>query len=366
MRIRQRAYEILESTRERDRIARVAQVFLMALIFLNVAAVIIETVEAVAARHGVFFFWFEVLSVAAFTVEYVLRVWSCTEQSPDGFRHPVATRLRHMVRPLALVDLIAILPFYLAIIFPVDLRFMRAFRLLRVLKLTRYSPALDTLGKVLYNERRALTGVLLIMIVLLIIFSSFVYIAERDAQPEAFASIPHAMWWGLATLTTVGYGDVAPVTALGRLLGSVTIVLGVGMFALPAGILASGFAEEIKRRDFVVSWNLVAEVPLFARLLAARIAEIAALLRPRLAESGETIIRRGEPGEFMLFIVSGEVEVNLQPTPVRLSAGEFFGEIALIEKVERSADVVARTQAQLLVLDRAGFDHFLGSEPDVR
>lgn len=364
--LKQRVHDILEVGEESSVVARVVQGTLFLLILLNVTAVVLETVASIAADHGVFFLWFEIFSVAVFTVEYVMRLWACTSDRRAHYRHPVTGRLRYAGTPFALIDLMAILPFYLSVILPVDLRFMRAFRLLRVLKLTRYSTAVETLGAVVYNERRALAGTLLIMMVLLVIWSSLVYFAERKAQPEAFASIPHAMWWGLASLTTVGYGDMAPVTLFGRLLGGFTIILGVVMFALPAGILASGFAEELRRRNFVVTWNLVASVPLFSTLPAARIADIAALLQPRVASAGETIFRQGEPADDMYFIVTGEVDVDLAGHAVQLHEGEFFGELALLQKVDRRATVTARSQCQLLALEVDDFERLMASEPELK
>ena len=222
--------------------------FIMGLIFLNVAAVVLETVDWIYLRYAFIFNAFEIFSVAVFTVEYTLRVWSCTA-NPD-FKDPVRGRLRFMVTPLALIDLMAVLPFYLPFVFA-DLRFMRAlrlFRLLRVLKLARYSDSLQTFVDVLRLKKEELLLMLFAIMILLVVSSSLMYDAEHEAQPDAFSSIPAAMWWGIVTLATVGYGDVYPVTPWGKLIGSIVVILGIGLFALPTGVLASGFAEVLARR----------------------------------------------------------------------------------------------------------------------
>ena len=222
--------------------------FIMGLILLNVAAVVLETVDAIYFTYDRFFQAFEVFSLAIFSVEYLLRVWSCTED--PRFKDPIGGRLRYMLTPIALIDLMVVLPFYLPFLLS-DLRFMRAlrlFRLFRVLKLVRYSESLQTFMDVLKLKKEELLLMFFAIMILLVISSSLIYKAEHDVQPEAFASIPAAMWWSIVTLTTVGYGDVYPVTNWGRFLGSIVVILGIGFFALPTGVLASGFAEVLARR----------------------------------------------------------------------------------------------------------------------
>ena len=248
-RVKRRVYEILERAAPDDRASKAVDIGIMTLILLNVAAVTLETVQSLYRRYSTFFGAFETFSVAVFTVEYVLRLWSCTTE--EKFSRPVAGRLRFAATPLAVVDLLAVLPFYLPMFLPLDLRFIRAirlFRLFRLFKLGRYSESLRLLGVVLRARKEELIMTVFTISVLLIISSSLMYFVENDAQPQAFSSIPEAMWWGIVTLTTVGYGDVYPVTPLGKVLGAVIALLGIGMFALPAGILGSGFIEEIQRR----------------------------------------------------------------------------------------------------------------------
>ncbi len=275
-------------------------------------------------------------------------------------------RVRFAMTPMALVDAIAILPFYLQMFFAIDLRFMRVFRLLRLLKLTRYSAGLQILGVAVYGQRHALGAALVIIVTLLVFASSVIYLLEKDAQPEAFASIPQAMWWGLATLTTVGYGDVTPISVGGKIFGGFIMVLGIGMFPLPAGILATAFGNEIKKREFVVTWNMFASVPLFSQLNALRIAEIVDLLEMKVMPPRSTIVAKGDKADAMYFISIGEALVDITPEPQLLKSGDFFGEIALLKDTERTATVTAVTECQLLVLNTGSFNRILTGNPEMR
>src|SRR5262249_54792550 len=186
---------------------------------------------------------------------------------------------------------------------PSDL--FRLLRLLRVLKLARYTPAFALFAAVIRNESRPLLATFLVVAVLIVLESAVMYVLERDAQPKVFASIPHAMWWAIVTIATVGYGDIFPITPAGKLVGGG--VVGIALFAVPAGILATGFASEIRKRDFVVTWQTVAHVPLFGGLDASRIAEIARLLKSQVVPAQFVVVRRGDPADAMFFIMTGEV-----------------------------------------------------------
>lgn len=248
MPLKERTHQILEVARPGDRASRAFDLFILSLIAANVAVIILESVEGIYVKAPAAFKWFEIVSVAIFTIEYVLRVWSCIEAPEYAAR--VKGRLRFMITPLALIDLFAVLPFYLPFT-GLDLRFVRAVRLVRlfrVMKVARYSKAVKTLGRVLAAKKEELGVTLFVLFLLLIFASTLMYYAERDAQPEQFASIPAAMWWAVATLTTVGYGDVYPVTPVGKVIACVIAILGIGMFALPTGILGAGFVEEIQSR----------------------------------------------------------------------------------------------------------------------
>jgi len=239
------------------------------------------------------------------------------------------------------------------------MRVLRVFRLLRIFKLTRYSPALASLGSVIYQERRALIATVIIMVGLALFASTAIYHMEHELQPDKFSSIPASMWWALATLTTVGYGDMVPLTTAGRVFGSMIMVFGVAMFTLPIGIMASGFANEIHRRDFVVRWGLVANIPLFRGLDAALITIIAKYLRSRLIQEGTLIARKGEDIDCLYMIVSGEVIRRAEGQDARLEEGGFFGAQSLMDHSMLEADYVALSRCQLLVLEADDFHHLL-------
>ena len=220
--------------------------FIMVLIVLNVIAVIIETVESVAARFGGFFYAFNIFSIVIFTVEYLLRLWTCTVD--ERYRAPVAGRIKYAFSTFALLDLIAILPFYLPFVTTVDLRFLRVLRLLTLLKMTRYADEFKLFGNVLKAKKREIVISAILVLMIIILSSSLMYYIEHDKQPEAFSSIPAAMWWAVVTLSTVGYGDVLPLSPLGKLVAACVSVMGIALFAIPAGIIASGFVEEMRRK----------------------------------------------------------------------------------------------------------------------
>jgi voltage-gated potassium channel len=246
MLLRQRTWEIFEVADQGDSISRLVDYFLLTLIFTNVVAVIAGTVDSIAIRFGDFLDWFELFSVVVFTAEYLGRLWSCTVR--PKYAHPVTGRLRFALTPMEVIDLLAILPFYLPFL-GVDLRFLRVLRLLRIFrvaKLGRYVESIHLFAKVLQKKKEELVLTLGVVVFLLVITASLMYFTEHDAQPESFPNIPATMWWAVATLTTVGYGDVYPITAAGRVLGAVVAILGIGLFALPTAILGSGFLEAIQ------------------------------------------------------------------------------------------------------------------------
>lgn len=240
--LRARVYWWLERADRNADGPRYLEIALIALISLNVLAVILETVESIYARWQFAFDVFEAIYLFVFVTEYAARLWIVPE-SEDG-----KSRLSWAVSPLAIVDLLAILPALLYLIVPIDLRLLRTFRLLRLLKLTRYSPALGMLLAVFEEEAGAFSAGFFILMIMLIFAASGAWLAEHDVQPDAFGSIPAAMWWAVATLTTVGYGDVTPVTVLGKFFGAVITIVGIGMAALPADILASGLNDQLHRR----------------------------------------------------------------------------------------------------------------------
>lgn len=236
--------------------SHLVDLLLVILISLNVLAIILESIESFKAQHHALLSAFDTFSVLVFTIEYGLRAWSCVELSRYRRLTPSKARLRYMMTPLALVDLLSILPFYLMFFFSLDLRILRVIRLLRVFKLTRYSGAMNLVLSVFKEEAHAFIASFIVLVIVLILASSGIYLIEHKLQPEHFGSIPEAMWWAMTTLTTVGYGDVVPITPLGKIFGGLITIVGMGMVALPAGILASGFAEQIHRRRSIYQERL--------------------------------------------------------------------------------------------------------------
>ncbi len=251
--LRLRVAQLLAPHREHDRASQLVDVFLVVLILANVAAVVIATVDSIGVPYRAWFIRFEYFSVLVFTVEYGLRLWSCVDTRDRKGRR--RSRLRWALSPMGLVDLLAILPFYVALFLPehyvslLVLRIFRSLRLLRLFKLARYSQAMNVLTAVLYREARVLTVVFAIMSMILVVAAWGMYMLERSVQPDAFGSIPAALWWAVVSLTTVGYGDVVPVTNGGRMFAGLVSLVGIAMISLPAGIMAAGFSTEVRRRS---------------------------------------------------------------------------------------------------------------------
>jgi voltage-gated potassium channel len=363
--IRHHVYELLEQGPVGTRRSRVVSRVIILLIVVNLVAAALESVPSLEAAHGRAFAAIEWFSLTLFTLEYLARVWIAPEHAPDRHLSARRARLNFVLSAEGLVDLLAVLPFWLGVFLTLDLRFLLVFRIIRFLKLTRYSPAMRSLIEVLYNERRALFGCVVILIGTTLVTGSLMYLAERHVQPEKLGTIPDAMWWAIVTLGTIGYGDVVPMTPLGKALAAATIFCGLVMMALPVGIIATAFSEMIHRRDFVVTWSMIAKVPLFSELEAGDIADIMRLLRAQTVEPGAIITRRGDPAHSMYFIAAGEVEIALKDSAVRLGAGQFFGEVAVLRRSRRSATASALTRTNLLVLDARDLHALMEREPRV-
>lgn len=247
--LRRFVYRVLETAREDDAASRIVDIILIFFIATSVLAVVLESIPELERRYADIFWLFESITVTVFTIEYFLRLWSSIEESPRHLKQPIRSRIRYVISFHAIVDFLAVLPYYLiyfGLFGGVDMRFLRAFRLLRVLKLTRYSAALNMLLLTFKENGRALAAAFLILLTVMLLAASGMYYFEREAQPVDFGSIPAAMWWAFATLTTVGYGDVTPVTAGGKIFGALITVVGIGMVALPTSILATGYSRQLK------------------------------------------------------------------------------------------------------------------------
>jgi voltage-gated potassium channel len=301
-----------------------------------------------------------------FVLDYLQRLYVAPAAPGGEHRNAWSARLSWAMSLGGVFDLLGAVPGIIAI---VDQREASLFGFVWVFKYIRYSSGLTILQRVVTHARHALLSVLLGLVIVLLAAASLAYLLEHDVPQEngayAFSSIPAALWWAIVTLTTTGYGDVVPRTVAGRMLAGVVMVCGIMVFALMAGILATGYADEMRRREFLRTWELVAKVPFFHNLGATLIAEVARLLRVRDYPANAVIMRRGEPGDCMYFIVEGEVEIELQPQPLRLEAGAFFGELALLTGAPRNATIIAVRPCVLLTLDIVDFFELLGRQPEL-
>lgn len=323
---RHRVHLVLEAGRSSGRLGLVFEIFLIVLIVANAVAVSLDSMPRLGVTYGRWFQLFEYVSVGIFTVEYALRVWTAPED-PRFAERRVADRLRYMVQPYMVIDLVAIAPAYIALFVPfADLRILRLFRLFRLLKIARYSPAVSTLIHVLSLERRALFGTLLLLLCITCLSAETMYIIEGRVQPRVFGDLPSCMYWAVITLTTVGYGDATPITGAGRFLAGITAIMGLGLFALPVGIIASAFVTEIHRRDFVVTSSMLSKIPLFSGLDIEVVSELMANLRSHMVAPHVPIVVGGETATAMYFIVSGLAkETGLGPGRGKGKAGNTLG-----------------------------------------
>jgi voltage-gated potassium channel len=365
--LRRRVYQVLEQGPIGDGVSTWVDRALVTLIVINLIAVALESVPQYATRYATAFAWIEYFSLAVFTIEYALRLWVAVEHGPYRHLSHMRARIKYAISTAGIIDLIAVLPFWFAMLLPNDFRFVLVFRMVRFFKIARYSPAMRSLLDVLYNERRALVGCLIIALGTALVAASLMHLAEGKVQPDKLGTIPDAFWWAIVTIGTIGYGDVVPVTAVGKAIATVTIFAGLVLMALPVGIIATAFAEQIQRRDFIVTWGMISRVPLFAELDAAEISDVMELLRAQVAEPGEIIVREGDPAHSMYFIASGEVEIAFKgkKTPLRIGIGQFFGEVAVLRRSRRSATVTAISRTNLLVLDGQDLRALMHRDPRV-
>jgi voltage-gated potassium channel len=307
-----------------------------------------------------------VVGVAAiFTAEYVVRLWSAPESPRYTGLSDGMARLRWAVSANGVVCLLAALPLFVITVgsMHADNEHAPIFCILWVLGLTRHAPAMGTLARVISNERATLTSVAVIFVMVLIVSATAVHLLERGTQPKLFGNLPDALWWAVVTLTTTGYGDAVPLTVGARMIGSVVMVSGILVLALMTGILATGFAEEERRREYLRVWDQVTKVPMFAELGTVTLSEIVGKLRVRHYPPRIVVLRRDEPGDSMFFISDGEVEVRLPRGGIILGQGAFFGEMALLDRLPRSATVVTTRPSTLLVLYASDFYEIASNIP---
>ena len=353
---------LLMDPRTPDAVARAFRYAHHAMVVAGIAIMLMVTVDTLRRTYAPNIEAAFLAVAAFFVVEFVLRLIAAPEVLGGETRSAIRARLAWLVSPTGIVDLLGALPGVIDLLGTHD---ARLFSFVWIFKFVRYSPGLVSLGRVVSRARSALLAVLLSFVIVLLAAASLAYLFERQANPAGFGSMPAALWWAIVTLTTTGYGDVVPQTLPGKMLAGTVMVSGILVFALWAGILASGYAEEMRRREFLRTWDLVAKVPFFRNLGASVIAEVARLLHQREYPPGAVIMRRGEPGDCMYFVVDGEVSIQLRPEPVILGFGQFFGELALLSGAPRNATVIAVRRCVLLTLDIVDFHELRGRQPEL-
>jgi voltage-gated potassium channel len=357
--VRQLTHQII-SRHGRTAAARQFRIAYFVTVTIGLVAVVLYTLPSLPAWAHWLTSRTTFVVATLYVVEWLARIWVAPEGSAT---RPWRARLRYMLSPVGLSDFAAMLALPIGLNVDVTGDDKSLLCIVWSLKFVRYSEGLAMLGRVVVNQNTSLISVLTVFVIVLLLSATLVYVLERHIQPEAFHSIPAAMWWAIVTLTTTGYGDVTPQTVGGRMVAGVVMISGIAVFAMWAGILANGFSVELRRRDFLRTWDLCSRVPLFRDGGVELIADVVHLLRIDDARAGEVLIRRGQAGDCMYFIVSGRVRVERRPDPVELGPGEFFGEMSLLSGHPRNATVTVVETAELLILDIADFRDLAGKRP---
>lgn len=360
---RRRFYQILEGDDSRDWIGRLVHYLLITLICLSVFFTIVETDRHF--RHE----WRAPLEIGAlfvvvvFAVEYGLRIWVAVDDPRRKHMSPLKARIDYILSFAGIVDLIAITPFVLVQILDMDLRAFAFLRLLRFLKLLRYSTGIMALAEAIVGERQTLLACLVVLMSVVTVSATVMYELEATAQPEYFGSIPLAMWWAMETVTTVGYGDAIPTTASGRIIGGITMIMGLIVLALPVAVVATSFSEVIRRRGFVVNWATLARIPLFADLEPATLAEILSVIRAQTYDAGNLVLRIGDEATSLYVIATGDLEVSEDDNVTRLSDGDAFGGPLRFGGESTPCVVRAMTRTRMLVVPHRELTSLMGRHP---
>ena len=318
--------------------------FIGVLIFLNILHQVISSMDlteyGTLLAYGDIFFQ---ISMIVFLGELIYRI---AKERNLGF--------------LNIIDGMVLINYFLIGI--LDLRIFRLFRFFDIFSRTRILLPSNTLFKTIRVQRHSLLGSLFLVLSVLLLFSTIMYFVEREAQPDKFGSIPLAIWWGMETLTTVGYGDVHPITPLGKVLGTLTMLLGIGMFALPAAILGSAYYEEMQKRNFLVTFEAILEVPLFEELPIKALSKINEKLDAVLLPPNEAVFEKGEEADSMYIIESGRAQVELE-TPIVLEKGDYFGEMGLVNNNPRTATITTLEEVKLLQLKKEDLEELFDEHP---
>ncbi|CAM3806543.1 cyclic nucleotide-gated ion channel [Polynucleobacter antarcticus] len=313
-----------------------------------------------------------------FILEYLLRLWTAPDSCPDlpennaEFEQYIRThhyRLFYGISFLGLIDLLVILSGLFTLISGNSSAWEGYLIVFALLKLSRYIHGIEIIAAVLKKERQILSATFITLAILIVILSTILYLVERNVQPEVFNSIPSALWWGIVTMTTTGYGDIIPMTSIGRVIGGVAMLVGIGTLAIPAGILASGFAYELKHREQLNNWHIISNLELFAGLDANCIKDITHYLKAEVLPAGATVFKKHSAPDAIYFIADGEVEIQIfpkPPTPIRLRSGDVFGEAGLLENRKRNASIKTTQNSRFLVLDLHDFHTLISKHVDLK
>jgi voltage-gated potassium channel len=366
--VRQRVYAVLEEGQLEGLTSGIVEVLLIILILANVIAVTLETVPSIYGKYHGFFSGFERFTVGAYTIEYFVRLWSAMEDPRIAARGPVRGRVAFALRPFMVIDLLAFGPSYLNFIFGgvIDLRVLRVFRLLRLLKIARYSQAMPALLGVLYAERRALFGAFVLLLCVTCVSGEMMHLVEGPTQPKVFGTLPNAAYWAITTLTTVGYGDTTPVTALGKLVAGITMVLGLTLFALPVGILATGFVNDLHRREFTITWSMLKRQPLFAGFEVDAIADFLDPMGAAIMRDHTRITVAGQSANVFYLVVSGRARAEDETGTWNIEAGDAIGAEALHDSSFYTATVTARSEMRMMSLSSEDLRRLARKHPILR
>ncbi|WP_234050403.1 MULTISPECIES: cyclic nucleotide-gated ion channel [unclassified Xanthobacter] len=361
--IRQRTFDILERDMPGDVAADVVHFFLILLVLVSVVGAVLGTVPSFELHEKWWFNFGEFCALIVFSIEYLVRIWVAPEHPLRRQLPAWRARLNYLATPAAIIDLLAVAPVLVAEFAPMDTQALLVLRLLRFLKLARYSSGFNALYLAVKRERYALLACLVLLWTGVLLAATAMYLVERNVQPDKFGSIPESMWWAITTLTTVGYGDTVPITTIGRMIGAVTMVTGLIMLALPIAIVASSFSDVISKHNFVVTFSMLSRLPPFSDLDARVLGDLLPLFNSRSFDRGRQVVRPGERARHLFVVLEGELESTGGERTVRLGAGDVFG---ISPGTDGSAQPVrALTKSKLLAIEEEELNMLTLRYPDI-
>jgi voltage-gated potassium channel len=348
--LRQWTHTVLEEGQSESAAGRVIEALLVVLIVANVVAVALETIPSIYGKFGVPFSAFEQFSLFAYALEYVARVWSSIEDPRICVRGPLHGRIVFALRPLMIVDFLAFAPSILGLFLGFDFRVLRIFRLFRLLKLARYSQALQALLSVLLAERSALFASAILLLATTCFYGELMHLVEGSIQPRVLGTMPGAMYWAITTLATVGYGDITPVTPIGKFIAGLTMVTGLALFALPVGIIANGFVTGLSRRRFSISWSMLRRQPLFRGFDVHALSAVLEVLTAAVVREHSQITVAGRNADTFYLVVWGRACFESGESLGEVGPGEMIGVEAYNHHAVYQQTVTAETDLRVIAL----------------